>query len=258
MPRFQVDPKNILEGHVWLDRKESHHAISVLRLKSGDAVDLIDGMGHSFKGKIAAARDGHLGVRIQPLTVAQFSDSEHSLNSLQISVAVSVIKPERMELLIQKSCELGVSSIIPVRSERCIIKLSTERWQEKIKRWRKIATESCKQCGLTVIPQVTEVVDFRGLFSSVKNFDRVLIPTLAVTTVPLYEALIQSNFSKVLVLIGPEGDFTKKEAELAVTNGAVPVSLGPLVLRTETAAMYVLSALNFFHREIYRKGKADE
>ena len=258
MPRFQIDPKNILGGHVWLDKKESHHASSVLRLKPGDAVDLIDGRGHSFKGRITDTQEGFLGVRIQSSMAAPSTHSDHLLDDLQITFAVSVIKPERMELLIQKACELGVSSIIPVRSERSIIKLSRERWQEKIKRWRKIAAESCKQCGLTVIPQVTELVDFKRLFSSVKNFDRILIPTLAVTTAPLYEALIQSNSRRILVLIGPEGDFTKKEAELAVAGGAMPVSLGPLVLRTETAAMYVLSVLNFFYREIYKKGKAGE
>ena len=258
MSRFQVDPKNIFEGRVWLDKKESHHAISVLRLKPGDVVDLIDGRGHSFKGRITDMQDRRLGVRIQPLVAAQSTHSDHPLDDLQITLAVSVIKPERMELLIQKACELGVSSIIPVRSERSIIKLSRERWQEKIKRWRKIAAESCKQCGLTIIPQVTELVDFKSLFSSAKDFDRVLIPTLAVTTTSLYEALTPSNSRRIFVLIGPEGDFTKKEAELAVAAGAVTVSLGPLVLRTETAAMYILSVLNFFYREISKKGKANE
>src|SRR3989338_2340001 len=184
MPRFQVDPKNILEGHVWLDKNESHHAISVLRLKTGDVVDLIDGRGYNSKGRITDTKDGRLGVRIQSVMAAPSTRSDHPLDGLQITFAVSVIKPERMELLIQKACELGVSSIIPMRSERSIIKLSRERWQEKIKRWRKIAAESCKQCGLTVIPQVTELVDFKRLFSFVKDFDRILIPTLAVTTTP--------------------------------------------------------------------------
>ena len=250
MPRFQIDPQNIHDGCALLDKKESHHAISVLRLKPGNAVDLIDGKGHSFKGKVAGIRDGRLDIRIESsIDALPVCPSAN----IQITLAVSAIKSERMEVLIRKACELGAHSMIPVRSERSIIRLSRERWEEKIKRWRKIAAESCKQCGLAAIPQISEAVDFRNLVINLKDFDQVLIPTLAVMTDSLYDTLNRSALGRVLVLIGPEGDFTKKEVELAVTGGAVPVNLGPLVLRTETAATYVLSVLNFFYREIYKK-----
>ena len=249
MPRFRIDPKAIQNGKVFLNPKESHHAVSVLRVKTGDAVDLIDGEGNSFKGIVTIAHNSGLEVRVETKLNTKIS-SKDAPGSFRVTLAVSAIKTERMELLIQKACELGVHEIIPMRSERSIIKLSKERWQEKIKRWQKIASESCKQCGLAAIPKISESVDFKDVFTGQRKFDGILIPTLSATTKPLYDTLKKSPAGGLLVLIGPEGDFTKKETELAVSHGALPVSLGPLVLRTETAAIYVLSVINFFYREI--------
>ncbi len=250
MHRFQIDPREVRDGVVLLDPKESHHAISVLRLKTGDQVGLLDGQGHSLQGVVANIQEGRLRVRIN--TSQKDTPSPPSLASpLQITLVVSVIKPERMELLIQKACELGVRAIVPVRSERSIVKLSKERWQEKTKRWRKIAQESCKQCGLPVIPEIHETTDLENVLSDTGAYDKILIPTLIVPAQPLGEALKKSRRGRWLALIGPEGDFTEKEVAVAVSHGALPVSLGPLVLRSETAAIYLLSALNFFYREIY-------
>ena len=98
-------------------------------------------------------------------------------------------------------------------------------------------------------------MDFKNIFAGGATFDRILIPTLAVSVRPLYDTLKKSGPGKLLVLIGPEGDFTKEEAAVAVSFGAVPVSLGPLILRTETAAMFFLSACSFFYREICNSEK---
>ena len=249
MHRFQINPALIKNSSVLLDEKESHHAVSVLCLKAGDAVGLMDGKGQSFHGVVSGIESRRLRVRINNASEPSAEELQRPSN-LQITIAVSVIKPERMELLIQKACELGVHAIIPVCSDRSIIRLSKERWEEKIRRWRKIALESCKQCGLTVIPEIHEAVDVKSVLSNSGKFDNILIPTLALPTKPLYEALKGSGATRWLVLIGPEGDFTEKEVSLAVSYGAIPVSLGPLVLRTETAVIYLLSVFNFFHREI--------
>ncbi len=257
MHRFQINPDGIKKGSVLLDEKESHHAASVLRLKTGDAVGLLDGKGHSFRGVVAGIENCRLRVRIKPDPALSAHASRRSLD-VQITIAVSVIKPERMEILIQKACELGVTAIIPVRSERSIIKLSKERWQEKIKRWRKIAAESCKQCGLPAIPEIHEAVDLKNVLLNSGTYDKILIPTLAAPTRPLYEALKKSGRGRVLTLIGPEGDFTPSEIASSVACGAIPVDLGPWVLRTETAAIYLLSALNFFYREIDNGERSSE
>ena len=251
MHRFQIDPTLIKNDLVFLDEKESHHAISVLRLKAGDAVCVMDGKGRSFRGVVSGIADGRLRVKLDPFKGSSMEMVQRS----QITIAVSVIKPERMELAIQKACELGVHKIIPLHSERCIIKLSKERWEEKIKRWRRIAAESCKQCGLSAVPEITEVRDIKKTLSDPNNYDNILLPTLAVPAQSLYAALTESKGGRILALIGPEGDFTEKEAESAILSGAVPVTLGPLVLRTETAVIYFLSAVNFFYREINSQEK---
>ena len=247
MHRFQIDPALVRNGSILLDAKESHHAVSVLRLKPGERVGLMDGQGRAFKGVVAGIESGRLRVRMEERPTAEAVPGPLHV---QITLAVSVIKPERMELLIQKACELGVHAIIPVRSERSVVRLSKERWEEKIKRWRKIAAESCKQCGLPMTPQIHEAVELKNVLSGSSGYDKILIPTLAGTTGPLYETLKKSAPGRLLALIGPEGDFSDQEVASAVACGAEPVSLGPLVLRTETAALYLLSALNFFYREI--------
>ncbi|PIU40247.1 MAG: hypothetical protein COT00_02720 [Candidatus Omnitrophica bacterium CG07_land_8_20_14_0_80_50_8] len=257
MHRFQINADLIRNGSILLDERESRHALVVLRLKAPEAVGLIDGKGRAFKGVVAGIENGFLRVRIDAGSLAGAVPWPFPV---QVTLAVSVIKPERMELLIQKACELGADAILPVRSERSIIRLSKERWQEKIKRWRKIAVESCKQCGLPATPQIHEAADLKTVLSSATGYDKILIPTLSGVTRPLREALPRPAPDRLLALIGPEGDFSDKEVALAVSYGARPVSLGPLVLRTETAVFYLLSVLNFFYGETgaHVRGKLNE
>ena len=114
MHRFQIDPASIKNNLVLLDKKESHHAVAVLRLKRGDTVGLSDGKGCSFRGAVAGIEDGRLRVSIESSS-EPLSGTAGRPSHFQITLAASVIKPERMEFAIQKACELGVHSIIPVR-----------------------------------------------------------------------------------------------------------------------------------------------
>ncbi len=247
MPRFFIDPNSIEGDVVTLSREESHHAVSVLRLKKGDAADLFDGGGNRFDGRVVDIKEGKIVFRLQqPVAAEKFTAS-----AVQVTLAVSVIKPERMDTLVQKAAELGASAIIPVLSERSVVKLSEERWEGKVKRWRKIALESCKQCGQPSIPEVSEPRKLKDVLADPGRYDKILIPTLEVRGDILGKTLgLSEAGGRILVLIGPEGDFTAKEVEFAVARGALPVSLGPLVLRSETAALYLLSVLNFYYREV--------
>ncbi len=243
MPRFIVSPEEIQKGSVLLSPEESRHALSVLRLRVGAAVDLMDGQGRAVRGIVGAVKEGRVQViPNQNLASAPFL-------KVKTTLAVSVIKPERMEWLIEKSSELGVSCIAPILTERSVVQLSRERWQSKILRWRKIAAESCKQCGQALIPLIEEPVPFKKILERLADFDRVLIPTLAVHPEESFASslgLKSKTTLNILGLIGPEGDFTKKEVLAATAAGAKPVSLGALTLRSETAALYFLSAVNFF------------
>jgi 16S rRNA (uracil1498-N3)-methyltransferase len=246
MPRFFIDPSSIQGDVVTLSREESHHAVSVMRLKKGDSADLFDGGGNRFGARVVDIKEGKVVFRLErPAGVEKFTAS-----SVQVTLAVSVIKPEPMEYLIEKAAELGASVIIPVLSERSVVKLSEERWDAKVKRWRKIALESCKQCGQPRVPEVNRPQKLKDVLAEPARYDKIFIPTLEVRGDILNHSLGPlGEDRKVLVLIGPEGDFTAKEVEFAVSRGALPVSLGPLVLRSETAALYLLSVLNFYYRE---------
>lgn len=244
--RFLIEPPVAGQESVLLNAKETHHAVKVLRLGPGDVVELLDGQGRSYRGIVAGMTKERLLVAMDQ---TMKPSSELGILPISITLAVSVIKPERMELLIQKACELGVSKLIPLLTERCVVKLSKERWDAKLMRWQRIAAESCKQCGQTRVPEIMRPENYETFLSALTKQGAFFIPTLAVPGNSFYEALKSSPGNQILVLIGPEGDFTKKEVEQAIANGAKAVTLGPLVLRSETAALYTLSVLHFFYRE---------
>ena len=240
MHRFFLKPETVRSEKILLDAKESHHAKNVLRVKRGEVVEILDGLGGRYRAVIAGFDNGRVALSVD----ARAPVTE---NGVDITLAASVIKPDRMEWMLEKCCELGVREWMPVITARSVVKLSRERWQAKVARWRKIASESCKQCGQARIPQVGEPVPFKQLLARIGSYDVCLIPTLGATE-ELFESLTRHrNAKKALVLFGPEGDFTPKEAAEAVSRGAVSVTLGAGVLRSETAALYTLSALRFFY-----------
>jgi len=243
IPRFYAKDPAVENGTVLLDKKESRHALSVLRLSTGDAVEIFDGKGGCFSGVVAGSSDGRLRVPLNRNEPAHGPEEAF----FRASLAISVIKPERMDWLIEKSCELGAFSIFPFVSERSVIRLSRERWQNKLERWQKIAIASCKQCGRRRLPDIRPVQDFATFLKNTEKSEAMMIPTLAVRGRHLREAMTAFGTHKgVTVMIGPEGDFSEKEVKTAVSYGAIPVDLGRLVLRSETAALYVLSALGVF------------
>ncbi len=250
MHRFYLDSKLIQDGLVELSDKESLHAKKVLRLGPGDAVELFDGLGKSFQGIISSVRARRVSVLVRELP----RDPE---SGIRISLACGVIKPDRMEWMLEKACELGVYQWYPLLTQRVVVHLSAERWKTKIGRWRKIALESCKQCGRSKIPEIQEPLTFKNLIREFPKYDIVFIPTLAVVGENFHAALSsRSQADKILILIGPEGDFTAEEVRQALEAGAVAVDLGKLVMRAETAALFALSAAQFFTQSELKKRQA--
>ena len=243
LPRFFIQPSSNPQEIHTLSFEESHHALSVLRLGPGDAVELFDGDGRTFSGTVIGPKAGRLLIQINQGFVSA------SAPAVRLTLAPCLIKPERMELLIQKACELGVYAIVPLVSERTIVRLPAERLKAKTARWQKIAAESCKQCGRSVLPRLQPVARLEDFITRAEGYDMILLPTLAVPASDLRKTLEGRGPKNVLILVGPEGDFTPAEARSAVSRGAAPVLLGRLVLRSETAAIYLLSALNFFFGE---------
>ena len=246
MPRFFIDAAGSA-GDIFLDADETRHAVSVLRLKKGDPVDLFDGRGSRYAGIAGDVENGKLRVRVTGKSAQPFP------SPVQITLGAAVFRPERMEMLIQKACELGAHAVVPLLCDRSIVKLSEDRWEAKTERWEKIVRESCKQCGLSFAPEIHKPLPYKNFVKEISRYDLALIPTLEGKTAPLAEALPWPPPRRILALVGPEGDFSPAEVKSALGAGAKPVSLGPLVLRSETAGMYLLSVIHFFYREISRK-----
>ncbi len=164
------------------------------------------------------------------------------------------IPKKSMDLIVQKATELGVASIVPLASERTLVKLDDD--SKKMDRWREIALESCKQCGNNWLPEIQPPQKARAFLEALPKFDLKLIASLQPDAKPLKSILSStsplqsSNSPTLLILIGPEGDFTPAELNLAKSAGCLPLSLGPLVLRAETAAIYTLSIL---HHELQNR-----
>jgi len=241
---------------------EAHHALHVLRLQVGDEVTVFDGRGHEARCSVTEiARDT---VR---LTALQQSTTQ----PLRCRITLAQTVPKKtMDLIIQKATELGVSAIMPLISERTVVRLDAEHASKhsRTDRWRDIALEACKQCGNNWLPEVhnpKKFSDFLGeLAQKERDYNLKLIASLQSDAKPLKTILAdaptlhesrrspakaeRSGAASVLILVGPEGDFTPSELDLARSAGCVPLSLGPLVLRAETAALYALSIL---HHELH-------
>jgi len=219
---------------------EAHHAIHVLRLKPGDTLNVFDGRGHEAQCQIV-----EIGKDAVRLTVLQHS----STPPLRCRITLAQAIPKKnMDLIVQKATELGVAVIVPLISERTLVKPGGDAG--KVERWRGIALEACKQCGNNWLPEIQPPQRAVAFLNSLPECDLRLIGSLQPDAKPLKAILSStpvlqhSSSPSVLILIGPEGDFTPAELSLAGSAGCLPLSLGPLILRAETAALYALSILH--------------
>lgn len=176
---------------------------------------------------------------------------------LVLTLACALPKKVKMDYIIEKTVELGVDRIIPLRTERTIVEYSSLKAKEKLKRWQAIALEASKQCGRIKLPEIEPVTLFRDAVSKIKEYDLALIANLEADNQDL--KAVMSNFSRcggiplkagkgqsIIIFIGPEGDFSPREIKLAEENGCSGVSLGDLVLKVDTAAISVIAFLRLF------------
>lgn len=238
--------------HPLLCGEEAHHATHVLRLKAGDTVSVFDGRGREAQCQIVEISNQSVNLKLLTRT---------SSKPLPCRITLAQAIPKKnMDLIVQKATELGVAEIVPVISERTVVQLDGD--SKKVERWREIALDACKQCGNNWLPEIHAPQKARDFLGSLGKFDLKLIGSLQPDAKPLKEVLTSfcrsgfpaatgkpsrpegRSYNSVLVLIGPEGDFTPAELSLAKSAGCLPLSLGPLVLRADTAALYTLSILH--------------
>lgn len=236
MRRFFAEQLSSSVDTVTLRGDEARHVVSVLRMRRGEKVCLIDGDGCECIAEIEYATSEEVRFRV----------IERSSCAAEPNVSVTLFqclpKQGKMETIIQKCVELGIAEIYSVFSKRCIVKPDAK--ENKLARWNRVSKEAAKQCQRGVVPEVHQTIMFdKCLFS---EFDLTLIAYENESETTLKKALRRySDLHKIAIIIGPEGGFEPCEVERVIENGGVAVSLGKRILRTETAGMAMLAQIMF-------------
>jgi len=234
LPRFHLSAAHWTEPHLTLSGDEAQHCCRVMRKQPGDTIEIFDGGGRVAVCEITRVTKSEVQAQIT---------AETRLESFQTAIHLlpALIKAEPFEWLLEKAVELGAVSIQPVITERTVIHLDASQTEKKLTKWRRHMIESAKQCHTPFLPELKAPIAFAASLKLAADFK--LIPALSEHGRTLKQALPSSKPASVAVLIGPEGDFTAEEEAQAFAAGFVPITLGPLVLRAETAAIATLAIL---------------
>jgi 16S rRNA (uracil1498-N3)-methyltransferase len=245
MHRFYISPGNWNPDSLVLTESEAHHARDVLRMKCGDKAVVFNGQGREITAEIVDL--GRDEIRLRRLHETK-TPSLHC----RIALGQAIPKGKNMDLIVQKAVEIGAAEISPIISERTIIHLSAKDAAQKQAKWQQVAIEAAKQCGQNWLPQVHLPRKLKDFFAEdPTTFDLRLIGSLQSDAQHLKKILAdyagehQHLPTSVLMMIGPEGDFTPAELALAKSHSCLPITLGPIILRVETAAIYCLSILSY-------------
>jgi 16S rRNA (uracil1498-N3)-methyltransferase len=244
MHRFYISPENWNLDALTLRGPEAHHARDVLRLKRGQRAVLFNGQGREITAEIVDVAKGEVRLR-------KLHEGETPPLRCRITLGQAIPKGKNMELIVQKAVEIGAAEIGPLISERTIVDLDKKEAEQKQAKWQQIAIEAAKQCGQNWLPQVHTPQKPKEFFSHVGVFDLHLIGSLQPDAIHLKKILAdyaeqhRDRPRSILMMVGPEGDFTPAELALAKSHGCQPITLGPIILRVETAAIYCLSVLSY-------------
>ncbi|MDD4870721.1 MAG: RsmE family RNA methyltransferase [Kiritimatiellae bacterium] len=240
MHRCYVDSTFWNDSEMILPPASEHHLINVLRVSAGEMVELFDG-----KGRDAVARVAIEKGRRAVLKVEESSFVKPPLFS--VSLIQALPKGTKMDLIVEKATELGVTKIYPMITERVVVRMNdSARKEERRERWQRITISAAEQSGVKWIPEVKPVMTIEEAVSAGRDSDVFIVGALASNARLLHGVLSEMRKKKSVtasLLIGPEGDLTPLELKMAIDAGAIPVSFGPNVFRVETAALFGLSVL---------------
>ena len=241
MQRFFVTPDQVGEDKIRIQGSDVNHMKNVLRMRPGEEVMVSDGNNRQYRCRV---EDYPEGEAVLAILEAGLVDTE--LPS-RIYLFQGLPKQEKMELIVQKAVELGVCQVIPVQTRRCVVKLDAKKAAKKVQRWQQIAESAAKQAGRGYIPAVSEVMTFQEALAFSEALDIRLIPYELADGMDGTRKILDGirPGQSVGIFIGPESGFEKEEVGRAVEAGAMPITLGKRILRTETAGIAVLSILMY-------------
>jgi 16S rRNA (uracil1498-N3)-methyltransferase len=243
-PHFYLPPEQCTGDVLRLEGREAHHALHVLRVKRGEPVVVLDGVGHAFLCDIADASREAMTLHVKRKSFLPPPSS-------RITLLQAVPKGKIIESIIQKTVELGAHRVVPLLTERVVTHLAENERANKRDKWQWVAIEAIKQCGAAWLPEIAMPMTLAQFLAQKEGFDLSLVGSLQTGRRHPRECFQEFQArngrvpQNVAIWIGPEGDFTPDELKMIETSGAVPISLGHLVLRVETAAIYCLSILNY-------------
>lgn len=248
MPKFFVNEEQINNQKIKIQGTDVNHIKNVLREKVGSELIICnEKTGQDYLCEIKEIKEENIICNIK----------EKLLNNVESNIKVTIMqglpKADKMELIIQKSVELGVNNIIPIEMKRCVVKLKDKDKIKKIERWQKISVVAAKQSGRNIIPEINQVENLKNICETFENYDIVLLAyenekenTIKNELKQLKEKNQNKNEDvKIAILIGPEGGIAEEEVEMARKKGAKIITLGKRILRTETVALNVLSIIMY-------------
>ena len=238
--RAYAEPGSWMKDEIVLSEDESHHLIHVLRRQNGDVIELFNGAGDFATASITSLAHGTVTVRV--------TQRRHIKRRVPLITLVQALpREQKLDFILQKATELGLAQLVPVATENAVVKIKADRADDKQARWEKIVLNAAKQCGAAWLPHIEPARSLSSWLDHRPALDLLVVCALTPMARPLKDVVRAAHPAptSIGVLVGPEGDFSPGEMEAMLAIGAVPVSLGSTVLRSETAALYALSALRY-------------
>jgi 16S rRNA (uracil1498-N3)-methyltransferase len=245
MQRYFVSPGNIREREIWFEGDDARHITRVMRMREGDEVIACDGLGQSWLVRLAEWQ----ADRVVGTILRRMDESVEP--AVKLTLVQSLPKGDKMDLIVQKGTEVGISVFQPLVTARTIVEYDEKKEAKRRERWQRIVKEAAEQAHRARIPEIRTSQSFDVWLSSLDGFDLVLMPYEREERQGIREVLARfPQAGSIAIVIGPEGGFDREEVERAKAFGVETVSLGPRILRTETAGLVTATAILYHYGEL--------
>ena len=245
MPRFFIKGSQIQNNKIIIIGEDVNHIKNVIRKQIGDNIEICNKDNkESYKCEITKIEENQITTEIIEELISQE-------DNIIVDIYQGLPKADKMELIIQKSVELGANAIIPVDMKRCVVKLDSKSEEKKIERWQKISESAAKQCGRNNIPEIRHLIDINEICNKINEYNIILVAYENEKENTLKQELTklkqENNFNnlKIGIVIGPEGGLEENDVKLLKESGAKIITLGSRILRTETVALNMLSIIMY-------------